>query len=195
MQSYSYLLPNIIYDILSEIISNTKSSQSQTVLSFSLILTLWAASGGVLATMRGMNKAYKCPEHRSFIRVRALSLFFTITLAFLMIILMITLVLGEVIGNYVFNNIFDYLGLSNKSNNAGLKNVWDIFRHILPVFFAFMVFLIIYKYMPSQDFRKQPCPSPLFYGWLVYAIIGFSYYVNKYTFSVFYGSIVELLLC
>lgn len=192
LQSYSYLLPNIIYDILSEIISNTKSSQSQTVLSFSLILTLWAASGGVLATMRGMNKAYKCPEHRSFIRVRALSLFFTITLAFLMIILMITLVLGEVIGNYVFNNIFDYLGLSNKSNNAGLKNVWDIFRHILPVFFAFMVFLIIYKYMPSRRISlKAALPGALFstVGWYMLSL-GFSYYVNKYAaFSVFYGSI------
>lgn len=192
LQNYSYLLPNIVYDILLEIISNTAASQSQTALSFSLILTLWAASGGVLATMRGMNKAYKCSEQRSFIKVRALSLLFTIALALLMIILLITLVLGEVIGNYIFNNIFEYLGLLNRSNNIALKNIWDTFRHILPVFFAFMIFVIIYKYMPSCKISlKTALPGALFstIGWYILSL-GFSYYVNNYAaFSVFYGSI------
>jgi len=192
LQNYSYLFPNIVYEILAEIISKTGAAQNQTALSFSLILTIWAASGGVLATMRGMNKAYKILEHRPFLKVRALSLLFTIALALLLIVLLITLVLGEVIGNYIFDHIFKYLGLTYKNNNMLLKNIWDIFRHVLPVFFAFMVFIIIYRYMPSYRISlKAALPGSIFatIGWYVLSL-GFSYYVNKYaSYSVVYGSI------
>ncbi|HHV95304.1 MAG TPA: YihY/virulence factor BrkB family protein [Clostridiaceae bacterium] len=217
LQSYSYLFPNIIYEILEEIISKAGSSKSQTTLSLSFFLTIWGASGGVLATMRGMNKAYKISEHRSFLKVRALSLLFTIALALLLIVLLITLVLGEVIGNYIFDHILNYLGLTYKNDNVYnnnldnlygnnlpqknawllnniwfLKKIWDVFRHILPVFFAFIVFIIIYKYMPSSRISlKAALPGAIFATIGCYTLsLGFSYYVNNYaSFSLVYGSI------
>jgi len=192
LQNYSYLLPDIVYEILLDIITKTASSRSQTALSFSIILTLWAASGGVLATMRGMNKAYKFVEHRSFWKIRWLSLLFTIALAMLLIVLLITLVLGEALGIYVFNYIFNYLGISKTSNNILLKNVWDIFRYILPIFSAFIIFLIVYRYMPSYKIPfKSALPGAIFstIGWFALSL-GFSYYVNNYaSFSITYGSI------
>jgi len=192
LQNYSYLFPNVIYEILEEIISKARSAKSQTALSLSFLLTIWGASGGVLATMRGMNKAYKIFEHRSFIKVRALSLLFTIALALLLIVLLITLVFGEVIGNYIFGHIFNYLGLTYNNSDTLLKNIWDVIRHILPVFFAFIVFIIIYRYIPSYRMSlRAALPGAIFatIGWYVLSL-GFAYYVNKYaSYSLVYGSI------
>ena len=151
LKNYSYLFPDIINDILLDIINKTASSRSQTTLSFSIILTLWAASG-----------------------------------------LLITLVLGEAIGNYVFNYIFNNLGIPKTVNNILLKSIWDIFRRILPVFSAFVLFTVIYRYMPSYRISfKAALPGTISstIGW--YALsLGFSYYVNNYaSYSITYGSI------
>jgi membrane protein len=84
------------------ILTEVTIHRSGTLLSLGILTTLWAASNGVKAIIKGLNKAYDEEETRPFWKVRGIAVLATIVLAIVLIIAMVLLVFGEVIGQYVF---------------------------------------------------------------------------------------------
>ena len=88
-QFWSYvsqaIIPDKVSDFLQDII-NSYQGNSLTLVSVSAVVTVWSASKGMLALMRGMNSVYEITESRNYLilRIRA----FVYTLFLLMAILL-----------------------------------------------------------------------------------------------------------
>ena len=60
-------------------------------LSIGLVLTIWAASGGMAMTINALDKCYDLEKGRPFYRVRLLAIFLTLIVATLLLIVIVTL--------------------------------------------------------------------------------------------------------
>lgn len=185
------LLPGEAYLQVRSIIAETVQARSQTLLSLGMIITLWAASNGVNAIIRGINKAYFEKETRPFWKVRGLSIVFTLALALVILFAFIMLVFGRIFGQ----SLFDWLGI-----NQFFAPVWQVLRYLIPLSTMLLVFLLIYRLSPNRSLRfREVLPGALLAsaGWVATSQ-AFAWYVDHFTnYARIYGSlggIVVLLI-
>ncbi len=183
LYSLSRILPTDTFEIINEFALHTISSRSKTLLSFGTIATIWAATNGITALIRGINKAYDEEERRSFLKIQGISILFMLALILAVLFSLVMLIFGELIGRYVF----DFFGFSSL-----FIEFWDKIRFIIPIGLLLIVFAFLYKYAPSIKIPvKEVWPGALFStaGWLLTSL-GFSYYVNNFgNYANTYGSI------
>ena len=173
LKNYSHLIPNSAYNIIMDIIDQAAKARSETLLSFSMLATIWAASIGVSAITRGMNKAYRQKESRSFWKVKGLALLFTLLIALVLVLTLVMLVLGETLGNYLFSQ----LGISRF-----FSYTWQVARHVVPLLAMFFLLLNINRYIPDYKLSFKdvvPGVAVSTAGWIILSLV-FSYYVNNY---------------
>lgn len=182
------ILPQSSFNILFEVIKQVQRSNKGTFISFGMIATIWAASNGMNAVIKGINKAYDQHETRSFWKVRAVSIIATIALAMTIILSFILLVFGEVIGA----KLFDYLGYPHL-----FIALWNLVRYSVPTIVMVTVFTLLYKFTPNKRLHiKEVFAGSLFstVGWSVTSIL-FSIYVNNFSnYSKTYGSIGGIII-
>ena len=88
-----YYLPLETQKIISSFASEIAATSSQGLLSIAAILGLWTASSGLTPVIRAINRAYDYEETRSFIKLKLMSILFTIALLVLVTLVFLTLVL------------------------------------------------------------------------------------------------------
>jgi membrane protein len=183
LSNLSKVIPQEAYVIIRDVIGEVTRSNRETFLSFSMIATLWVSSNGMKAVVKGLNKAYDQHENRSVWKVRGLSIIGTVAFAFTILFAFILLILGEIIGK----NVFVYLGFS-----SSFKTIWSYIRFIIPILIIFIVFTLLYRFMPNKRMKfTEVLPGSLFstFGWFITSIL-FSLYVNNFSnYSNTYGSI------
>lgn len=188
LNDLSKVVPTAAYDIIKDVINQVSHTNRQTFLSFSMVATLWAASNGMNAVIKSLNKAYDQHESRSLWKVRGLSIIATIAFAFTIIFSFILLILGEIIGR----NIFLFLGFSNS-----FKTLWSYIRFISPVVIMIIVFALLYRHMPNRRMKYSEVLAGSIFssvGWLITAVL-FSIYVNNFSnYANTYGSIGGIIL-
>lgn len=191
LSNLSNILPNEAYYAVYKTIKEIMKGRSQTLLSFGMITTLWSASNGVNALIRGLNKAYDEEETRSFFIIRGISLFFTIAIATSILFSLGLVVFGEVLGG----SIFSLMGLS-----PWFKTLWSVFRYFIMIITLIIVLLFLYRYMPNRNLSFKEVIPGTFFSTLLWLLIStaFSNYVNNFgKFNKMYGSIggvIALLL-
>ena len=176
-----------IQDIVNSFVNDIVISSSQRLLSIAAFAGIWTASSGVTPVVRAINKAYDYEETRSYIRLKFISILFTIALLVLLIIIFISLVFGELLGIM----IFDYFGRGEQ-----FLTIWSSLRFIISIIFMVYTFALLYKYSPCVDNRcsiklKSTLPGGLFatIGWMLTSAV-FSYYVSNFgKYSTTYGSV------
>jgi len=180
-------LPTETQTLLYKVIDEIAISSSETLLSLSIILALWSGSLGISAIIRAINKAYNLNRKRNYIRLKLLSLLFTVALVALLMIVLATLVFGEVIGNAIFT----YIGAINV-----FYRIWKNSRKIIALSAMIIIFALLYKYSIAPRERRyiklvHTLPGAIFatIGWIVASGI-FSFYVNNFAnYSKTYGSL------
>ena len=181
-------LPAESYNLTAGIIRHAAGARSGTFLSFGMAATVWVASNGVLALIRGVNKAYDMRETRPFWKVRGISILFTIALALSIILAFAMLVFGRMIGEFIFS----IMGIS-----AVFAFAWNIFRYLITLALLMLVFVSLYLTMPNRRLSiKQVMPGSVFssLGWVLASML-FSYYVNNFrNYSIMYGSIGGIII-
>jgi membrane protein len=120
-----------------------------SVLSVGLVLTLWAASGGVVALIDAVNESYSLPESRSFVHRRALAIGMMFAVGALAIIALALMVLGPGFGKW----LADKIGLG-----ALFVMLWPYLRWIVSIACAVLCIELIYMWAPS---RRRPFRSTL----------------------------------
>ncbi len=191
LETLSRVMPSSAYAVIRETIDEITRANRFSALSLGAAATLWAASNGVVAVIRGLNRAYDVHETRSFIRVRIISIGFTLLIVFLLIFSLITLVFGEIIAGYVFRFLrFEKI----------FARIWNPVRYIISFAAIFIMLAVTYYFLPN----RKLCAKELLAGTL-FAALGliavstlFSFYVNNFTnYNLMYGSlggIIALLL-
>jgi membrane protein len=157
----------------------SQGSGSLTIgLVIGVLVSLWSANGGMKALFDALNVVYGEEEKRSFVRLNATTLAFTLAMLCFAIIALIGIVAVPV----VLNALPEFLG--TVSNWAR----WPIMAVLIAAALA-----CIYHYAPSRDEPKWRWISwgSVFaaVGWLVFSAI-FSFYAAKFgTFNQTYGSL------
>jgi membrane protein len=156
--------------------------------SFSILFTLWTASGAFAALINALNRAYDVQETRPFWKVRGIAILMTLGLSVLILVGVLLLIVGGPIGRA----IAEIFGLGEL-----FELVWNIVRWPVALFFMVFTVALLYYFAPDVD---QPfrwiTPGGLIGVLLwVLASAAFSFYVNNFgTYDKTYGSIGVVII-
>lgn len=182
------VLPNEAAVMVNQILTDTLKANNQTLLSFGMIATLWAASRGVMAVIRGVNKAYGVDEKRSFLLTRSMSVIYIFIFVSVIILTFSLVVFGKHLGTL----LFEWLHISYE-----FEYVWTMVQYAIPLTVMIVLFIFLYKTAPNEKVAwKEVLPGALFstFGWLATSTL-FSLYVTHFAnYSKTYGSIGGIIV-
>ena len=188
-EAISKIIPTGMNEFVLSIVQEVYSKSIGTV-SVSIIFTIWAAGKGLFALTKGLQVVYKTngKKQTSYIYLRLNVLLETILFIVLIVCGLTVLVFGETFKNIV------------QEQFGGVKNFSmfsSIFTELLFIFITFLVFLLLYRFMPKHKVTfKSQIPGAIF-GALALNIISFvfSKYLDIFKgFSITYGSLTTLML-
>lgn len=174
----------LINTVLKEVMIFSKGGLIGTI---GFIVTLFLTSNAVAVILKGLNRAYKVEETRSFFYTRILSVIMVFVNTFMLFLSINLIVFGKVIVNFLVH----YVGISHTFELTLLTLRW-------PVAFFALYFMALINYYILPDLKgdeklksKSALPGTLFFCafWLI-GSWGFSIYVNNLqTYNRVYGTI------
>ncbi|WP_019911776.1 YihY/virulence factor BrkB family protein [Paenibacillus sp. HW567] len=177
------IMPEEAISIIEEILKDVSEGRSQALLSFGMLATLWAASKGINAIIKGLNRAYDIEESRAFWKVRGIAFLATLIIGFVVLLSILLLVLGT----WLKTRVFLLADLP-----YGFQKIWDLLQYAVPLLVLFVVFTLLYWIAPSRRLTlKEVMPGAMFatIGWITTSVL-FSLYVNQFSdFTKTYGSL------
>lgn len=187
LKSVLAVTPNYLDPLMEQIIGEMYSQSNFAIISITAATTLWSASNGILAIIRGLNSVFGREEERNYIIVRLIASFYTIVL-----LVLIVLALGfMVFGNSVLR-LFD----KNMPFLYDLAEfIIDLRSMYIPIFFTF-AFVYVYRIVPNKHFRFiDYIPGALFtsLGWII-SSYGYSIYIDYFASATYiYGSLTTVV--
>src|SRR5215210_6173040 len=112
-------LPPDAYELLARVISEIRGQPREGLLSFSILLALWAASAGMRSVMNALNVAYDVEETRPAWKRYPLSVLYTVGL----VAVVITTAIFRLIGPWAAQRFANRLGLTTM-----VTSVWTWVR-------------------------------------------------------------------
>ena len=177
------VLPNDVLKLVKGIVVEVVNTRRADLLSFGTITTIWTASNGFNAVIRGLNRAYDEKEKRPFWKVQLTVVLCTIGLMLMIIIAFSLLVFGELGARYLSVKLVC---------SPFIRFLLNFGRYIVGFTVMILIFTLLYRYTPSKRLKFiEVVPGALFatLGWIVTSI-GFAYYVNNFgSYSKIYGSL------
>jgi membrane protein len=179
--------PGGAIDIIREELTRL-SAQGSTTLGVSfvigLVISLWSANSGIKALFDSLNVVYEEEEKRSFLRLNAVTLCFTIaTIAFLVIALACIVALPVVL---------NYLPLSEDTSF-----LLEIARWLILLMLIALGLALIYRYGPSRiESRWQSLTwgsASAAVAWLALSALFSWYAANFGSFNKTYGSLGAIM--
>lgn len=180
------VIPEKITDFLKNII-NTYQGNPMTLVSVSAIITVWSASKGMLAIIRGMNAVYEIKESRNYVMLRLRALVYTVF--FLVSILMS-------IGLLVFGNTV--VELLHPSFSV-IGRIWGWLRplrHVIVACILSLAFCTFYCLLPNNRLPwRQQLPGAVLAAvfWIIYSF-AFSVYIDYFNGFSMYGSLTTVII-
>jgi membrane protein len=189
MSYVSDLLPPVAFALFSRTVAEIVRTTGGGKLTFSIVLTLWFASGGMSSMMSTLNGAYRVQETRRFLRVRTLALGLTIAIS----ILLVSALLLVLVGGYLSKLLAAYLGLQ-----SAVVIVWWVLEWIAVLLFLSLSFSLIYFFGPNLKGQRWYwiTPGSVFgvLSWLA-ASGAFRYYLRFFdSYSKTYGSLGAVMV-
>jgi membrane protein len=181
LDTLSAILPGGALEVIGDQLTRL-TSQPAAKLGFSFVLTLlialWSANGGIKAMFDALNMVYEEEEKRSFIRLNALSLTFTVgMIAFLVLAITCVVALPAII-EYLPSFLGTALSIAR----------WPVLAIVVALALS-----LIFRYGPSRDtpqWRWITWGSVVAaVGWLIASAIFSFYAANFGTFNKTYGSL------
>lgn len=182
------MMPLSVYKLTKSIVDEAISAQSVSLVGGSIFVSVWVASSGFRAVIKGVNKAYNIKETRSYIKRTIIAYISTIIFALSVIASLVVLVFGKVIGDYLMKvfplgNVVVYL--------------WNGLRYLIIIILLIVIFAAIYKFTPCRRLKwKEVMPGAMLsaIGWII-SSLAFSFYINNINnYSKFYGSVAAVFI-
>lgn len=180
--------PPEVHELVMGYIRQNIILRDYSILSLSIIGTLWASSRGIRALMLSLNMAYEVKETRNYLVVKLIDVFYTI-LILIGIVFLLTL---PNIGREFLIYVNEYIEINQ--NIIELINLFKLFA--LPISIV-LIITTLYMFLPNkkQSFKKVlPGTILTVLGWTILSYL-FSLFV-KYiaNFSVIYGSLSTIII-
>ena len=94
-------LPSDSMGLVRRILSDVITSNRGTFLSFGIVGTLWAASGGFCATIEALDIAYEVKDDRPFWKTRPLAVLLALVTGALMLVALLVMIAGPRLGSWI----------------------------------------------------------------------------------------------
>jgi membrane protein len=178
---FSGILPGGAVDVIRDQLMRL-TSQGSTSLGISfvigIVISLWSANGGIKALFDALNAVYEEKENRSFIRLNAISMAFTIGMISFLLIAVVCVVALPIVLNYLPGFIGSVLNVAR----------WPVLLVLVALALS-----MIYRYGPS---RREPRWRWITWGsafaamaWLAASALFSWYAANFGSFNKTYGSL------
>jgi membrane protein len=181
--NFNAILPRDTALLVKTMLEETVQAKSETLLLLGILASLWAASRGMSAIIRGLNHSYGVKESRHFIKLNLIALLSTIGLTLMIIFSFFMIVLGRFIGS----TLFGYLGAKSL-----FYSIWGVLRYGITFALLMLTFYLVYRYLPNQKLsRNHVLAGTVFatFGWVGASLL-FSFYVNNFgSYATIYGSL------
>lgn len=180
--------PGPIVSVFSRVIDHV-ASHPGAPLTWGLLVTLWAASSGMVATIRGLNRAYDVEEERPWWRRRLVGLALTLVLMAFTTTAMMLLTYGVPMGVMLAQN----MGLG-----PAFVLAWQIGQW--PVIFGFVLlaFDVLYHFAPHRPHVRWQWVRPgtliAIALWLAASLALKFYVANVVNYNVAYGSLGAVIV-
>jgi membrane protein len=182
------IMPTAVGPLVEDMFKEVIHERSSTLLSLGMIAAIWTASGGMMAMIRALNKAYDVSERRSYFKVKAISIFYTLCLSLVICLSFVLLIFGHMIGEYTFNIL---------NIPQSFEIFWGPFKSILMLIIMCAIFSLLYYTAPNRSIRYYDAlPGAVFttIGWVVISL-SFSFYVNHFSsYTTAYGSLGGIIV-
>lgn len=176
--------------IIVGIVRELLRQRNDALISIGMIATFWAASNGITAMIKGLNKAYDEAETRPWWKIKGIALLFTLAVAAVILLSFSLLVFGHLLGEQM-------LKLFKVDDPQHYEAVWRIFKYVIPGSVMVVVFMFLYRYVPNRRLTfRGVLPGSMFasFGWIATSLL-FSFYVNSINnYSGMYGSIGGIIV-
>jgi membrane protein len=158
--------------------------------SVGLLVTIWAASGGVNMTMTALDRCYEIERGRSFAHRRLMAIAITVVVASMIVAVLVLIPVGNLATKYVVENWPEKTTPIPKA----LIWAWYAARYVLALVLMFTVVAIMYFYGISVRQRWRVfSPGAVFTiaVWMLLAFV-FRWYVNAFgkdSYNRTYGTV------
>jgi membrane protein len=140
----SHFVPAESMGLVRKVLTDVVTPYRTTFLSFGVLGTMWAASGGFTAAMEALNIAYDAQETRPFWKTRPLALALTLLMGTLLLTALGVMIVGPRFGEW----------LAAKLHSVNLFIVlWPYIRWIIAVTFAVLSVEALYFLAPNVKQR------------------------------------------
>jgi membrane protein len=92
--------------LVKKVLADVVTPNRNAFLSFGLLGTLWAASGGFAATIEALNIAYDAEETRPFWKTRPLAIELTVLIGILLLIALAVMIVGPQFGDWLSARLY-----------------------------------------------------------------------------------------
>lgn len=175
-------------DQVSQTIQDLISNPRGDLLSFSVLLSLFLSTNGMMELSQTFNKIYKTIENRSYWYARLISLALTVTLALVLFVAILLLIFGNIVLGYLVEN-----GILNQD----IFYYGIVFMKFLVVFTLFLLAIsIIYYFAPALHSKWKFISIGSVVATLMSILVSyfFSFYITNFgTYNKIYGSIGAMI--
>jgi membrane protein len=160
------------------------------LLSVGLLVTIWAASGGVNMTMTALDKCYEIERGRGFFRRRLVAISITLLVASMVLAVLVLIPIGTLATHFTV----DYWNDHQWYFPRWILWTWNIARYALAGILMFMVVAIVYFYGISVKQKWRVLSPGSVFSIAVWILLGitFRWYVNtfgKENYNRTYGTV------
>lgn len=181
-------VPGESISLIEKNVRDVLKGKSGTLLSFSVLATIWPASHATNALIRSLNDAYDVEESRPFWKARGMAIILTLALIGVLLVALTLPVFGKAIGLFVFS-LFGW--------SSAFFSIWNVLRWSLSFIIAFTVFILLYHVAPNKRLRlNETAVGALFatVSWQL-ASLAFSHFVSQFgNYSATYGSLAGVII-
>jgi membrane protein len=160
------------------------TQERKGLLTVGILVTLWAASGGVAATTTALDKAWDVDAKRSFFRRRVSAVVLTLMVSFLLMLILLLIPIGTIVKHWFWHQLH--------GERSFKIMVIDVARWAGGVVVMFLVLEVVYFFGPNIKQRwRWVSPGSLFCAvvWVVLGL-GFRLYVDNFgKYNETYGTV------
>ena len=188
IMALSNIMPNQAMELLESVLNQTMIfGHGELVAGIGIVTSLILSINGVAVILKGLNRAYKVEETRSFLYTRTLSFLMVFVNIFILFLTINIIIFGKLIVMFLVTNF----GLSKIIAYTILTLRWPVAFLALYIL-AFLSYYILPDLKGNESFkRKSALPGTAFFTtfWLV-GSWAFSLYVNNLsTYNIVFGTI------
>ena len=182
------MLPGPASELIQGYLVEFKGRKPSGLVSLWGLAALWAASRGMADARKSMNKVFRVTERRSVMRLRVVSLLFTVVGLGLITLAYVFLVGGPELGR----GLADWVGFGESFFQS-----WNQLRWPMVLGFLVLFLLLAYRYLPYRRVRFRYLLAgavPTVLGWVGLGL-GFRLFLSQAgKFDEIYGSLASVML-